>query len=95
MADKIRRRGVEPGTHGQGGEAPERPGLALFEDGGRDPVAPIEAAPVTPNRVKVRWTQEGEDRGAFSEHGRHVAGEIVDTEHAAILIERGFAEAAE
>ena len=38
--------------------------------------------------------QAGADKGAHSEHGTHKAGEIVETEHAAILIERGFAEPA-
>lgn len=41
---------------------------------------------------EVRWTVRGEDLRAHSEHGTHHAGEIVMTEHADILIERGLAE---
>ncbi len=49
--------------------------------------------PAAPKTVKVVWTETGEAAGAHSEHGKHVAGEIVETEHAAALIERGFAKA--
>lgn len=47
-----------------------------------------------PKAVKVVWTEQGEARGAHSEHGKHVAGEVVETEHAAQLVELGFAKAA-
>lgn len=43
--------------------------------------------------VTVIWTDKGEASGAHSEHGKHVAGEKVETEHAAQLIELGFAKA--
>lgn len=46
-----------------------------------------------PKTVKVVWTEAGEASGAHSEHGKHTAGETVETEHAALLIERGFAKA--
>ena len=51
-------------------------------------------APEKPALTPVKWTQAGADKGAHSEHGTHKAGEIVETEHAAVLIERGFAEPA-
>ena len=51
---------------------------------------PADAVALT----RVRWTQAGEHKGAWSEHGTHTAGEIVDTAHAGALIELGFAEAA-
>lgn len=44
-------------------------------------------------KVKVEWTAQGEDRGAWSEHGQHMAGEIVETDHADVLIKAGFAKA--
>lgn len=44
-------------------------------------------------KAAVVWTAEGEARGAHSEHGKHKAGDVIETEHAALLIERGFAEA--
>lgn len=47
-----------------------------------------------PKTVKVVWTDLGEAKGAHSEHGKHTAGEVVETEHAALLVERGFAKAA-
>lgn len=47
-----------------------------------------------PELRKVVWTEDGERRGAHSEHGTHKAGEIVETAHADLLIERGFAKAA-
>lgn len=49
--------------------------------------------PEKSGKVAVIWTEEGEARGAHSEHGQHKAGDEVTTEHAAILIERGFAKA--
>ena len=48
--------------------------------------------PSTPALVRVIWTQKGGDMGAWSEHGPHKTGDIVDTAYADILIERGFAE---
>lgn len=58
-----------------------------------DPVQEPAQAPVSDKRT-VQWTALGEERRAHSEHGMHVAGEIVETEYADILIERGFAEEA-
>lgn len=39
------------------------------------------------------WTARGAERNAWSEHGKHKAGERVLTIHADLLIERGFAKA--
>lgn len=39
----------------------------------------------------VMWTLLGETSSAHSEHGVHVADEVVNTVHADVLIERGFA----
>ncbi len=48
--------------------------------------------PVDTKRTVI-WTEEAVARGAHSEHGQHKAGDEVVTEHAALLIERGFAKA--
>lgn len=45
----------------------------------------------TANLVPVYWTKHGEERGAFSEHGSHKAGEKVMTAYAHQLCEAGFA----
>ena len=42
----------------------------------------------------VLWTADGEAKGAHSEHGTHKRGDVVETEHADVLIKRGFAELA-
>jgi ssDNA-binding replication factor A large subunit len=42
----------------------------------------------------VRWTKQGAERGAFSEHGQHAEGDIVVTAHADAMIAMGFAEEA-
>lgn len=42
-------------------------------------------------RRKVVWTKLGEDCRAHSEHGVHAEGDVVETEHADIFVERGFA----
>lgn len=48
------------------------------------------------NRLTVViWTEEGQNSFAQSEHGQHKAGDEVETEHAEMLIERGFAKAKE
>lgn len=55
---------------------------------------PVPAAPPPASKTrKVRWTAKGEQKRAWSEHGTHIAGEIVETNDAKLLIERGFAEA--
>jgi len=59
------------------------------EDGTPEEIT--EEAPIV--KTTVVWTKLGEDRGAWSEHGRHVEGEHVETEHADILIKNGFATA--
>lgn len=51
-----------------------------------------EKKPAKVTTKTVIWTDKGEKDGAHSEHGKHVAGEKVETEHAALLIERGFAK---
>lgn len=53
---------------------------------------PEPAKPVVEGARKVKWTKTGADRGAFSEHGKHEEGEIVETVHADLLIQNGFAE---
>lgn len=40
----------------------------------------------------VIWTQKGEEDFAFSEHGKHKAGETVMTIYADVMVERGFAK---
>ena len=54
-----------------------------------DPNAPGEYPTV--NEVLVYWTKQGEESGAFSEHGTHKAGEKVMTAYSSLLVERGFA----
>jgi hypothetical protein len=53
-----------------------------------------EKAPATqkPTTVRLVWTKEGEARGAFSEHGRAVAGKEFETESGDLMIQRGWAE---
>ena len=48
-----------------------------------------------PRTIIVEWTSAGEAAGAYSEHGKHKAGELVETEHADALIKAGYAKAAE
>lgn len=45
----------------------------------------------TSNDVLVYWTKLGEERGAFSEHGAHQAGDKVMTAYAPQLVKAGFA----
>lgn len=54
-----------------------------------------DAAPRTIRTIIVEWTSAGEAAGAYSEHGKHKAGELVETEHADALIKAGYAKAAE
>lgn len=59
------------------------------------PIKPAEAGTqvlLETGKQKVRWTQIGEQKRAFSEHGRHKAGEVIETAHADMLIKRKFAE---
>jgi len=56
------------------------------------PVGDDTAKPVRSTKRTVAWTALGEEQRAHSEHGMHVAGEIVETDFADVLIERGFAE---
>lgn len=65
--------------------------MALPENGGGDHLSDEKKKPA--KTVTVIWTDKGEASGAHSEHGKHVAGEKVETEHAAQLIELGFAKA--
>lgn len=50
--------------------------------------------PKTSKRVVI-WTPKGEEMGAWSEQGMHTAGDRVETDHADVLVERGFATEAE
>ena len=52
---------------------------------------PEPAKPVVEGARKVKWTKTGAERGAFSEHGKHEEGEVVETVHADLLIQNGFA----
>jgi hypothetical protein len=61
----------------------------VFPEGGALTEAPAPA-PAASGRVVI-WTEKGEAAGVFSEHGQHVAGEEVTTEHADVLIANGFA----
>lgn len=59
---------------------------------------PLEEVPaVEPKAAKrlVVWTPKGEELGAWSEHGMHKAGDLVETDLADVLIERGFAREAD
>jgi hypothetical protein len=67
--------------------------MALPEDGRGDHLSDEKKKP-QPKATKVLWTEKGEAAGAHSEHGKHAAGDVVETDHAALLIERGFAKAA-
>lgn len=54
-----------------------------------------EPEPAKPAKRSVIWTKAGEDAGVFSEHGQHSEGDVVETDHADLLIERGYAKEAE
>lgn len=60
-----------------------------------DDVAPVVEKIERPQKRKVVWEQKGEDAGAWSEHGQHKTGEIVETDHADVLVSRGYATEAE
>lgn len=59
-----------------------------------DPVEVVVAPEKPTSARKVIWTATGELKGAFSEHGQHLADEEVMTVHADSLIRAGFAREA-
>lgn len=39
---------------------------------------------------RVTWTKKGEEAGVWSEHGRAVEGQTIDTTFAEMFVERGY-----
>lgn len=91
----TRKRKITEEADGTPVEEPESPGIQELEGTEADGTPFVEVSETPKPGRTVVWTLEGERAGAFSEHGQHVEGEHVATEHADVLIERGHAKEVE